>query len=273
MRFKPKYRTQLLECLAEAGLSEDEARLIADHRVPTPKVMDGEFKVSAADGEAEVIVYDVIGLDPWTGEGVTAQKIREQLDSAGQLDKIHVRIASPGGDAFEGLNIYNMFLRHQADVIVHIDSLAASSASVIAMAGDEVMMAESSEMMIHDAWGVTIGNQADHIKVAAILDKLDSQLAQTYAKKSGKKAATFRTMMDDETWLTPPEALALKLADRIDPEMRAAACVFDFGSMFDRPARAKPAPQPPAPEPSLRETTINLKHDLYKMRGMAARKG
>src|ERR1700722_3843695 len=105
--------------------------------------------VATAPREVEMYIYDVIGEDWWTGGGITAVDVTKQLDDAGPLDKIIVRINSPGGDVFDGMAIYNALVRNSARVVVEIDCLAASAASFIAMAGEEINMAENAFMMIH----------------------------------------------------------------------------------------------------------------------------
>ncbi len=160
------------------------------------------------DAPAEILIYDEIGF--W---GVTATNFAAALKDAG-TGPVNVRINSPGGDVFDGLAIYNMMLAH-GNVSTFVDGLAASAASYIAMAGKTVSMAEASQLMIHNAWGLTIGNQAEHIKQASILSKIDGQLADIYASKTGKSAEDVAAMMAAETWLTAAEAKADGFCDAV----------------------------------------------------------
>lgn len=162
---------------------------------------------------AEVLLYDVIGEDMFGG--VSAKGFSEELAALGELDLIIVRINSPGGDAFDGNAIYNALVRHPARVRVEVDGIAASAASYVAMSGDEIIMAKNAMMMIHLGQGGARGDKRIMLKVAEVLDKLDNEIADIYADRTGRKPATFLRMMADETWFNAEEAVAAKLADSI----------------------------------------------------------
>lgn len=166
-------------------------------------------RAAAADAPAEILLYDEIGF--W---GVTAKDFVMALLAAGD-GPITLRINSPGGDVFDGLAIYNALLARKAPVNVVIEGLAASAASFIALAGTTVSMAEQSMMMIHKAWGFTIGNDDDHLEQAVTLGKIDGQLANIYARKTGKPAADMLALMKAESWFTADEAKAGGLCDSI----------------------------------------------------------
>lgn len=166
----------------------------------------------AADGQAATIdILDVIGQDPWTGGGVTARRISAALRSIGKSDVV-VNINSPGGDAFEGIAIYNMLREHQAKVTVQVLGMAASAASVIAMAGDEILVGRGAFLMIHDTWAVAIGNRHDMRKAADALEAFDGALADVYAARSGQDIKAVGKMMDQETWLSGTKAVDMGFA-------------------------------------------------------------
>jgi ATP-dependent Clp endopeptidase proteolytic subunit ClpP len=172
-----------------------------------------------ADGEAEVSIYDEIGFG-----GVTAKSFLAELKKlSGQ--RVHLRINSVGGSVVEGAAIYNALRRHKGGLVVHIDALAASMASVIAMAGDETLIADNALVMIHNPWGMTMGDADELRKEADILDKLKATLVNAYVRKTGMEAEQVAQMMDDETWLNATEAVALGFADAIEDGIEAAASI------------------------------------------------
>jgi len=204
------------QLFAGIGLTQREAVIAAGIRSGLgPRQDSGRIKISMADDGkmGEILIYEDIGLDWWSGEGMTAKRFDEELKALGDIEILNVRINSPGGDVFDALAIYAMLSNHSARVEVDIDGLAASAASFLAMAGNEIRMLQSSMMMIHDAWGVVVGNAADMADMAAVLDKIDGQIAGMYAAHSGGDPVSFRTAMDAETWYTAEEAVDAGLAD------------------------------------------------------------
>ncbi len=206
-----------VDAFVECGFSPQHATMIADYKLsgqqankPSPIVVNAD-----KEGPAELLIYETIGFDWMTGGGVTAVAFNESMNELDPDREINVRINSPGGDVFDAFAIFNRLKRHPGNVVVDIDGLAASAASFIAMAGNTIQMAKTSQMMIHDAWGVAMGNSADMTSMAGLLEKLDSQIADVYASRSRRKASTFRALMDDETWFTAEEAVAAKLADSV----------------------------------------------------------
>lgn len=161
---------------------------------------------------ADVFIYDEIGESFWGG-GVSAQTMATEL-AALDVDELNVYINSPGGAAWDGIAIMNAIRRHRAHVTVHVDGLAASAASVIAMAGDTVVMNRGSQLMIHDASGGAYGDAELMDEVAAILHKLSDSIADVYAGRTGTDRATWRAAMQAETWYTAEEAVAAGLADQ-----------------------------------------------------------
>lgn len=159
---------------------------------------------------ADVYVYDVIG--GWFG--MTADDFVRDVASL-DVDQLVLHLNSPGGDASEGVAIANVLRAHRARVVVRVDGLAASAASVIAMAGDEVVMGIGSQLMVHDAWGYAQGNAAEMAQAQRMLDSTSDALASTYAAKTGGTAAAWREVMKAEAWYSAEEAVAAGLADRV----------------------------------------------------------
>ena len=149
----------------------------------------------------ELLVYEDIGPGYWGDEGVTAKTVKQQIDSAGVFNRIAVRINSPGGDAFEGVAIMNVLKSQKKPVDVFIDGIAASAASIIAMAGDSITMGKSSMMMVHNAWTLCMGDGDDMRKCADTLDLISAAIGQAYSARTGKTAAEIKTIMDAETWM------------------------------------------------------------------------
>ena len=176
------------------------------------------IKAKATD-TAEISIYDEIGF--W---GVTAQSFSKDLKAlGGNLKQINLHIHSPGGDVFDGIAIYNLLKNHPANVTVYIDGLAASMASVIAMAGDEVIMPENAMMMIHKPWGIQGGDAEDMRKYADLLDKVEDTLIPAYAAKTGKSAEELAEMLAAETWLNGKECVEHGFADKLAEPVKAMA--------------------------------------------------
>lgn len=184
------------------------------------------------DGDTALIsIYDEIGI--W---GVTAKDFRDELKSLGSgIKNIELSINSPGGEVFDGLAIHNLLARNKAKVTVRIDGLAASIASVIAMAGDEIIMPSNALMMIHDPSGLVVGTSRDMRELADALDKIKEGLISAYAGKSNMDRDEIADMMADEVWLTADEAIAMGFADVLEKPMRMAAS-FDLSKFRNAPA-------------------------------------
>lgn len=172
---------------------------------------------NVAKDTAEVWIYDLIGLDLWTGEGVSAKDFAQELHDV-TAPEILVHLNSPGGDVFEGVAIASALREHDARVTVKVEGLAASAASFIAMAGDHVIMSQGSMIMIHEVSGVTMGTAADHRKTAGLLDKLGDDVAGFYVRRAGGSVAEWRTRMAEETWYDAEEAVAVGFADEVSSE-------------------------------------------------------
>lgn len=179
------------------------------------------YSIKAKGTEAEIYLYGDVG-DSWFG-GVTAKQFADDLKAAGKVDTIQLHINSPGGDVFDGLTIYRLLVDHKAKVIVHIDGLAASIASVIAMAGNEIHISESGFLMIHEAWAIALGSADDMRTMADVLDKTTASIRDVYVARTGKTADQITNWMKAETWFTAQEALDNGFATDISDNMRLAA--------------------------------------------------
>ncbi|AJY44671.1 head maturation protease, ClpP-related [Martelella endophytica] len=168
-----------------------------------------------ADEDATISILDVIGQDYW-GEGVTSKRIDAALRNIGKRD-VTVSINSPGGDYFEGLAIYNKLREHPAKVTVKILGIAASAASVIAMAGDEVQIARAGFLMIHNTWVVAAGDRHALRDVADWLEPFDGAAVDIYAARTGIAADKLGAMLDRETWISGASAVDQKFADSLLP--------------------------------------------------------
>lgn len=177
---------------------------------------------NGADTDTTISMFDVIGEDGWSGTGITANRISAALRSIGNQD-ITVRINSPGGDMFEGIAIYNLLRSHPAKVTVEVLGWAASAASIIAMAGDEIRMGTGSFMMVHNAWGLVIGNRHDMREAASLFDQFDAALADIYEARTSMKRADIEQLMDAETFMNPAQAVEYGFADVIDDVVQTKA--------------------------------------------------
>jgi ATP-dependent protease ClpP protease subunit len=164
------------------------------------------FFNAATNGKTlEMMLYDVIG-ETYDGSGVTAKDVKAQLDSASSYDSILMRINSPGGDAFEGVAIHNLLRATNKPVHTIVDGLAASAASIVTMAGDQITMASNAVLMIHNAWAMCIGNSGELRKQADVLDTVDKAIAQTFVDRTSQSMDKVTKMMADETWMNASDA-------------------------------------------------------------------
>lgn len=186
-----------------------------------------EIKQAAQNNVLEIYIYGDIesdGYDWWTDEVIrsetSANTFREELAKYADVTEIKLYINSNGGSVFEGTAIYNQLKRHPAKKTVYIDGFACSIASVIAMAGDEIIMPRNALMMIHNMWMCAYGNSMELRKAADDLDIINNAGKQAYLQKAGEKVdeELLTRMMDDETWLTAEDCIRYGLADRFADE-------------------------------------------------------
>jgi ATP-dependent Clp protease protease subunit len=164
-----------------------------------------------------ISILDPIGIDPWTGDGVTAKRIGAALRSIGAESDVVVNINSPGGDWSEGNTIYNMLRDHKGKVQMKVLGMAASAASLIAMAGDEILIAKSAFLMMHNMWCGVIGNANDLRAIADMLDPFDLSMAEIYAARSGLDLKVVQKMMDKETRINGTDSVDQGFADALMP--------------------------------------------------------
>lgn len=195
------------------------------------------YKIENRADVTEISIYDEIGY-----VGVTASNFIRDLNGV-KSGQISLRLNSPGGDVFDGIAIMNALRNHPANVTVHIDGLAASIASVIAMGGDHIVMAPNAQMMIHDAHTIQVGNAADLRKTADLLDKASDNIASVYANRAGGSIENWRDVMRDETWFSAEEAVAAGLADEVQGSASKVKNTWDL-SIYNHAGRENaPAPQ------------------------------
>lgn len=186
---------------------------------PTNKPEESWYSIRAASrGVAEVMLYDDIGA--W---GISARQFARDLAALGDVSQINLRIHSGGGDVMDGTAMYNILRGHSARVEVYIDGMAASMASVVAMAGDVIYMPANSMMMIHKPWGGQVGDADDMREYADLLDKVEGTLIQAYARKSGKSVDEIAALLKVTTWMDGNEAVAAGFADQVLEPIKAAA--------------------------------------------------
>lgn len=186
-----------------------------------------------ANNEGELTIYGEIADSQggWFSDGseITPTSFKAELDALGDITTLNVYVNSPGGDVFAGQTIYSQLKRHKATVNVYVDGLAASIASVIAMAGDTIHMPANAMMMIHHPMSGVYGNAHEMRAMADTLDKVCESIQETYlAKASGLTHEDLGALLDSESWLTAQECLDLGLCDVVEEEKAIAASVRDF---------------------------------------------
>lgn len=194
-------------------------------------------KFQARGSRGEIWLYDQIGASFW-GDGITAKTFQKDLAALGKVTNIDLRINSPGGDVFEGFAIFNQLAQHPANIDVYVDGVAASIASVIAMAGNSIRMAKNSMMMIHNPQGVAIGDEREMDRVKSLLQQVKSNLTTTYVDRTGNKAADVQEWMDEETWFSAETAVENGFADSVIAEQAVSAC-FDLSPFRNAPQSLK----------------------------------
>lgn len=215
------------------------------------------LKIEASGDEASIYIYAEIGF--W---GINARDFTAALNEV-NARTIHLHINSPGGDVFEGLAIANAIRAHSARVVTHIDALAASIASIIAIAGDRVVMAENAFMMIHNPWCLAMGSAPDLRKQADLLDKIGGSLVGEYVKRSGATEAEIQAWLDAETWFSADEALDAGFIDKIEHETKdpeeSVAARFDLSVFKHAPAALLRDEDERTTDPTVRELESALR--------------
>lgn len=216
------------------------------------------YQLVRAEGSNTAVlrIFGDIG-ESWWGDSVSAAQFARDLDALGSVGTLEVRLNSPGGDMFDGVAIYNTLRTHKARKVMYVDGLAASAASVIAMAADELIMGTGTQLMIHNAWAFVIGDADDMRKQASVMDGLNESMASIYADRAGGDSAFWRDAMTEETWYGAQEAVDAGLADRVttragedgpdDSEVAATLRRSAVAARFRFQGRAHaPAPKTPS---------------------------
>lgn len=245
-RFAPMARGRLGERIAEA------ATFPSGDALPLRRPANAVFEAFARDDNSEAIIdiYDVIGS--WE---LNAASFRRLLNSI-SAPRITVRINSPGGLVFDGFAMYEDLRAHGAHITTHVTGIAASAASIVALAGDEIVIAENGFLMIHNAWVVAMGDKGEMSKAARLLTQIDKRLAKTYAGRMGITEAKAAEYMDAETWFDSEQAVKVGLADTIAAPVKPEALSgHDLSHFAKAPGALKATPKAPtAPTPAPVET-------------------
>lgn len=212
---------------------------------------------------ADVFIYDEIGPD-WAGM-VSAATIRDGIKQAG-TERITLRINSPGGSVFEATSIMALLREHKPGVEVKVDGLAASAASVVAMIGESITMAEGAMMMIHNAMNFTFGNKEEHQRMVELLAKADEQIVGIYAKRTGLSESDVAAMMAAETWMTAAEAVNKGFATATGSASGVKACAVKEGRFKHTPPQLLASELPRERERKARETYYSMKLRLTGQR-------
>lgn len=238
-----------------------------------PKILDfankaGQpLKISNKSAtKAEIVLYAGIGQDFWgDGSMISAKQFSDELKKIdSSVNEIVVRINSPGGDVFDGIAIYNRLKQHKAKIIVHVDGLAASIASIIALAGDEIYIGEGALFMIHLPWTMAYGNRMDLDNTVSRLMDVEEQMLGIYSKKTGLDRAEIKAMLEAETWMDSDEAIEKGFVDtKVQESVPIAASLIDSRWINRKPKTFK----------SVDTAISSAKNDLIKkIQGRIARK-
>ncbi|MDP5211063.1 head maturation protease, ClpP-related [Microbulbifer sp. 2205BS26-8] len=229
-----------------------------------------EIKAQTETAPAEVYIYDYIGY-----YGVEAKAFIDALNAL-DADEIHLRLNTPGGSVFDGNAIYNALKRHKATITTYIDGLAASMGSIIALAGERVIMADNAMYMIHNPWTSAYGDARELRKTADTLDRLRSSMLSIYQKKTEIDEESLAAMLDNETWLSATECVEHGFADETAEGLQAAAyfTLDKFQGYRNIPARwvASAPPANPEKKPAEDVQSYNHRTPLYaRLTEIAAR--
>lgn len=224
-----------------------------------------QFKTEATEDTTEITIYGDIG-ESWWGESISANDIKNALKEV-STDTITIRLNSPGGDAFDGIAIYNQLKNHDAKVIGIVDGLAASAASIIAMGCDEIIMNTGSMMMIHEASTFTWGTKADIKKTLNALEGIDKSIADIYMDRYAGTREELNALVEGETWFTASEAVEAGLADKVNNDSDEENEIENLKSIvFNLQNELNNLKNPPKPkEPEQVPAVASAKGNLNKL--------
>jgi len=197
------------------------------------------YRVLARGDVGTMYLYGQIG-ESFFSEGITAKQVADDLKKLGKLSTLNVRINSEGGDVFQGKTIFTLLKDQSARVVAHIDGLAASSASLVAMAANEIKIAEGSFLMIHNAWSMSVGNAEEMRRTADLLDQVDQTIVSTYAQRTGNSPQAVSDWMAAETWFNASDAKKHGFADFVVENLKVAALISDPSRFKHLPCGLKP---------------------------------
>lgn len=241
-------------------------KLYADNRKAAARKF--EVVAKAETSEVDIFLYDHIVSSEdeaeWWG-GVAPESFVKAVYAVDPTHTINLRVNSPGGSVFAARAMEQALRAHKGKVVVHIDGLAASAATFVSMAGDEIVMAKGAMFMIHKAWTGMWGNAEDLRKEADLLDKIDGTLAETYAEKTGKDVASISEWMAAETWFTAQEALEAGFATSI-AEAEAKSLAWDLSAYENAPKAERQTQPEPAPTPEPEPTASDEHRDRQQQR-------
>lgn len=206
-----------------------------------------------ADGSADATLYIYDVIDAYWG--ISAKEVAQAIAGLDASTTLHLRINSPGGDVFEARAIAAAITQHAGKTVAHIDGLAASAATTIASAAEEVEIVDGGFYMIHNAWTFAMGNKHDMRETAGLLDKVDGAIVSDYAKRTGASAEQIAAWMDAETWFTAQEAVDNKFADRLAASEKltnpgnSSTKTFNLAVFDKTPQALLDPPKQPTPEP------------------------
>lgn len=212
-----------------------------------PKILDFKAKGSQpfsiknkSATTAEIVIYAPIG-ESYFGDAISAKQFSDELAKLDPtVNQINLRINSPGGSVFEGIAIYNRLKQHKAKVTVYIDGLAASIASVIALAGDEIIIGDGALFMVHLPWTFTGGNRMELENMVSRLMDIEEQMISIYSKKTKMGRSEIRALLEAETWMDADQAIEMGFVDqKFEDSLPIAASVFDASWINKRPKNFK----------------------------------
>jgi len=241
-------------------------QLLADNRQAPARRFEVLAAKAGADDEAEIYLYDAIVSDELEAEywgGVAPQSFVKALKDI-TAGTIHLRINSPGGSVFAARAIETALREHKARIVVHIDGVAASAATFIAMAGNEIIMAPGALFMIHKGWTFAMGNADDLRGTAELLDKVDGTLVDTYVARTGGDAKQISDWMAAETWFTAREAVDAGFADSVAESAPKAQASWKLDA-YERAPKVQTS-EPPAPAPAPAATTEHRDRQQQRLR-------
>lgn len=226
----------------------------------------GKFCAESGAHEATLYLYDTIVSDDLTAQyfgGVSPQSFAKQL-AAIEAPLIHLRINSPGGDVFAARAMEQAVREHPSKIVAHIDGVAASAASFLAIAASEVVMAEGAFFMIHKAWSLAYGNANDLLEMAALLEKVDGTMVDNYSKKTGQEKNIVAGWMAAETWFTAQECVDAGFADRIAVENTQAKMDWNLSAYAKAPPiKTQEQKTEKTEEPTAQHNTDHLRRKLH----------